>query len=79
MYFVKVIEDLAEEDRTFYYGKLGNFSITGFEMTISRDASSFIFSLYLPTGFLIVSGLKKTLSSRSYLCSGQFDGIPDAN
>ena len=54
MYFVKVIEDLAEEDRTFYYGKLGNFSITGFEMTISRDASSFIFSLYLPTGFLIV-------------------------
>merc|ERR1712004_341183 len=50
------IEALSDEDRVLDYGGLGNFSLSGFEMVLTRYVSTYIITYYLPSGlFVIVS------------------------
>jgi len=49
-----VIKDLKKSDRIFEAGALGNFSLAGFEMTLSRHVMSYIITYYLPSGLFVV-------------------------
>merc|ERR1712002_556564 len=50
------IEPLKAEDKVLDYGSLGNFSLSGFEMVLTRYVSTYIIAYYLPSGlFVIVS------------------------
>merc|ERR1719225_1631860 len=50
------INSLAPEDAVLDYGQLGNFSLAGFEMVLTRYVSTYIITYYLPSGlFVIVS------------------------
>jgi hypothetical protein len=50
------ITRLSEEDSVYVGGSLGNFSLAGFEMVLSRYVSTYIITYYLPSGlFVIVS------------------------
>merc|ERR1711953_771879 len=50
------INKLASEDSVLDYGSLGNFSLAGFEMVLTRHASTYIITYFLPSGlFVLVS------------------------
>jgi len=50
------INPLSPEDAVLDYGQLGNFSLAGFEMVLTRYVSTYIITYYLPSGlFVIVS------------------------
>merc|ERR1719150_1794905 len=50
------INSLSPEDAVLDYGQLGNFSLAGFEMVLTRYVSTYIITYYLPSGlFVIVS------------------------
>jgi len=50
------IEPLKEKDTVLDYGPMGNFSLSGFEMVLTRYVSTYIITYYLPSGlFVIVS------------------------
>merc|ERR1719350_836817 len=50
------ITTLAPEDSVLDYGALGNFSLSGFEMVLTRYVATYIIAYYLPSGlFVIVS------------------------
>merc|ERR1712013_101043 len=49
-----VIKNLKEQDRIFEAGALGNFSLAGFEMILSRHVMSYIITYYLPSGLFVV-------------------------
>ena len=44
------IKALAPEDAVLDYGQLGNFSLAGFEMVLTRYVSTYIITYYLPSG-----------------------------
>lgn len=44
------IEPLKYEDTVLDYGALGNFSLSGFEMVLTRYVSTYIITYYLPSG-----------------------------
>ena len=44
------IEPLKDEDTVLDYGSLGNFSLSGFEMVLTRYVSTYIITYYLPSG-----------------------------
>ncbi|XP_023319726.1 gamma-aminobutyric acid receptor subunit rho-1 [Eurytemora carolleeae] len=47
---------LDEADKVIVFGDLGNFSLSGFEMVLTRYVSTYIITYYLPSGlFVIVS------------------------
>ena len=41
---------LDPEDQILDYGSLGNFSLSGFEMVLTRYVSTYIITYYLPSG-----------------------------
>jgi len=50
------IMNLKNKDQLFEAGALGNFSLAGFEMKLSRHVMSYIITYYLPSGlFVLVS------------------------
>lgn len=49
-----IIKNLKKNDRIFEAGALGNFSLAGFEMTLSRHVMSYIITYYLPSGLFVV-------------------------
>ena len=44
------IEPLKDKDSVLDYGSLGNFSLSGFEMVLTRYVSTYIITYYLPSG-----------------------------
>ena len=44
------IKELSAEDAILDYGPLGNFSLAGFEMVLTRYVSTYIITYYLPSG-----------------------------
>ena len=44
------INPLSPEDAVLDYGQLGNFSLAGFEMVLTRYVSTYIITYYLPSG-----------------------------
>ena len=48
------IHNLSEPDQIFLGGPLGNFSLAGFEMVLSRHVSHYIINYYLPSGLFVV-------------------------
>jgi len=48
------IKPLDEEDKVFQGGSLGNFSLAGFEMILTRHVSHYIITYYLPSGLFVV-------------------------
>ena len=48
-YAVKVVP-LEGADRILDYGELGNFSVAGFEMSLTRHLSHYLITYYLPSG-----------------------------
>ena len=48
--FVTEIEPLKPEDTMLIYGALGNFSLSGFELVLTRYVSTYIITYYLPSG-----------------------------
>jgi len=54
-YDIKIVP-LKPQDAVLDYGALGNFSLAGFEMVLTRYVSTYIITYYLPSGlFVIVS------------------------
>ena len=51
-YQIKITEinPLSPEDAVLDYGQLGNFSLAGFEMVLTRYVSTYIITYYLPSG-----------------------------
>jgi len=50
------IYPLKPEDRTYIWLNIGNYSLTGFEMKLTRNYMKYLFNYYLPSGlFVIVS------------------------
>ena len=51
-YFFSLAEigPLAAQDKILDYGDLGNFSLSGFEMILTRYVSTYIITYYLPSG-----------------------------
>ena len=47
---ISEIEPLKYEDSVLDYGALGNFSLSGFEMVLTRYVSTYIITYYLPSG-----------------------------
>ena len=47
------IKPLSPEDAVLDYGQLGNFSLAGFEMVLTRYVSTYIITYYLPSGKLL--------------------------
>ena len=47
---ILVIEPLKDKDSVLDYGSLGNFSLSGFEMVLTRYVSTYIITYYLPSG-----------------------------
>ena len=50
IFFIPEINSLAPEDAVLDYGQLGNFSLAGFEMVLTRYVSTYIITYYLPSG-----------------------------
>ena len=50
---VSEINPLSPEDAVLDYGPLGNFSLAGFEMVLTRYVSTYIITYYLPSGKLL--------------------------
>ena len=50
MCFSLEIKPLSPEDAILDYGPLGNFSLAGFEMVLTRYVSTYIITYYLPSG-----------------------------
>ncbi|XP_023327977.1 glycine receptor subunit alpha-1 [Eurytemora carolleeae] len=48
------IKPLDEKDKVFQGGALGNFSLAGFEMILTRHVSHYIITYYLPSGLFVV-------------------------
>merc|ERR1712183_735790 len=48
------INDLAAADQIFSGGTLGNYSLAGFEMILTRHVSHYIITYYLPSGLFVV-------------------------
>lgn len=46
------INPLSPEHAVLDYGPLGNFSLAGFEMVLTRYVSTYIITYYLPSGKL---------------------------
>ena len=44
------INPLSPEHAVLDYGQLGNFSLAGFEMVLTRYVSTYIITYYLPSG-----------------------------
>ncbi len=54
-YSIQILK-LRDEDAVYIGGSLGNFSLAGFEIVLSRYVSTYIITYYLPSGlFVIVS------------------------
>ena len=49
-FVISAIEPLADQDMILDYGSLGNFSLAGFEMVLTRYVSTYIITYYLPSG-----------------------------
>ena len=48
--YILEIGPLDPEDQILDYGSLGNFSLSGFEMVLTRYVSTYIITYYLPSG-----------------------------
>ena len=48
---------LDPEDQILDYGSLGNFSLSGFEMVLTRYVSTYIITYYLPSGAYMLTHL----------------------
>jgi len=48
------ISSLPQQDTKFNAGALGNFSLAGFQMSLSRHTMSYIITYYLPSGLFVV-------------------------
>merc|ERR1712212_319076 len=48
------IKPLAPEDRVLDNGSLGNFTLAGFEMVLSRYVSTYIIAYFIPSGLFVV-------------------------
>ena len=45
---------LKEEDSTFIWQEIGNFSLSGFEMKLGRNSLKYLVNYYLPSGLFVV-------------------------
>ena len=48
------IGQLSEKDRILIYGAMGNYSITGIEITFTRHKLKYLYVYYLPSGLFVV-------------------------
>jgi len=48
------LQPLASEYSVLNYGALGNFSVAGFEMVLTRHVSTYIINYFLPSGLFVV-------------------------
>jgi len=48
------IKPMKEADRILQYGDAGNYSLCGFEMTLTRNAAKYLYIYYLPSGLFVV-------------------------
>merc|ERR1719320_1777323 len=48
------IEPLKDKDKVLDYDTLGNFSLSGFEMVLTRYVSTYIITYYLPSGLCVI-------------------------
>merc|ERR1712038_1644979 len=47
------LEDLKAADKVLAYGDSGNYSITGFQMTLTRNVAKYLYIYYLPSGLFV--------------------------
>lgn len=54
-----LLDHLKPEDSLFVWQSIGNYSLTGFEMTLRRNSLKYLVNYYLPSGlFVVVSWVK---------------------
>ena len=77
---ISEIEPLKLADTVADYGALGNFSLSGFEMVLTRYVSTYIITYYLPSGgrLLKIEFYITNANSRS-VCHCFLDLIPHSN
>ena len=62
-YGVKLM-DLKEEDSLYIFQDIGNYSLTGFEMSLKRNSLKYLVNYYLPSGlFVFVSWVRNLYQS----------------
>ena len=48
------LDPLKPEDSLFIWQSIGNYSLTGFEMTLRRNSLKYLVNYYLPSGLFVV-------------------------
>ena len=48
------LDPLKKEDSIFVWQSIGNYSLTGFEMTLRRNSLKYLVNYYLPSGLFVV-------------------------
>ena len=48
------LNPLKPEDSLFIWQSIGNYSLTGFEMTLRRNSLKYLVNYYLPSGLFVV-------------------------
>ena len=62
------ITPLKEEDSTYVWLDIGNYSLTGFEINMHRNYMKYVVNYFLPSGlFVVVSWVRKKFSKSSFL------------
>ena len=73
-----ILDHLKPKDSLFIWQSIGNYSLTGFEMTLRRNSLKYLVNYYLPSGlFVVVSWVYHWLwhlwsSYWSFIDEGQF-------
>ena len=70
------IGPLQPQDAVLDYGPLGNFSLAGFEMVLTRYVSTYLITYYLPSGRLFYLMRRQTTcaTSKGYKVENMFYG-----
>ena len=83
-YGVKLV-DLKEEDSLYIFQDIGNYSLTGFEMSLKRNSLKYLVNYYLPSGlFVFVSWVRiikprlnaRISTSKAYFHPGKLPHSP---
>ena len=49
-----ILDHLKPKDSLFIWQSIGNYSLTGFEMTLRRNSLKYLVNYYLPSGLFVV-------------------------
>ena len=71
------LDPLKSVDSLFIWQSIGNYSLTGFEMTLKRNSLKYLVNYYLPSGLFVVvswvsTGCPKKSKNRKKLIQNSY-------